>query len=135
MDAIDGSEEFVRLASEYAQTEVKQMLSQELDADSIYDGIWVCASILHLTRSELIDVFGKMAKALVTGGILYASFKYGTKEEERNGRYFIDMTEDRMTALLDRIDSFLIKDMWITSDVRSGRDDEKWLNIILQKKI
>lgn len=134
VDAVDGSPEFVRLASEYAQTEVKQMLFQELDEEELYDGIWACASILHLRRDELLIVFDKMAKALVADGILYASFKYGTKEQERNGRYFIDMTESRMTELLDEVDRFITKDMWTTSDVRPGRDDEKWLNIILQKK-
>lgn len=92
VDAIDGSEEFVKWASEYIKIEVKQMLFQELDAVAIYDGIWACASILHLRKEELREVFVKMAKALVSKGIIYTSFKYGTDEQERNGRHFTDMT-------------------------------------------
>ncbi len=134
VDAIDGSEKFVQMASEYAQIPVKQMLFQELDAVDIYDGIWACASILHLPKDALLDVFKKMAKALVEDGVVYTSFKYGTQEMERNGRYFVDMTEDKITAILDRIGVFLTEDMWITSDVRPGREDEKWLNLILRKK-
>lgn len=134
VDAIDGSAEFTRMASEYTQIEVRQMLFQELDEENTYDGIWACASILHLTQIELLDVLGKMARALVEEGIVYASFKYGTQETVRNGRFFIDMTEDKMECFLSQVNLFLVKDIWITSDARRGREDEKWLNIILQKK-
>lgn len=134
VEATDGSAELVKMAAEYTQTEVKQMLFQDLDSEGIYDGIWACSSILHLRREELEDVFVKMARALVSKGVLYTSFKYGTEEEERNGRYFTDMTEDKMNQLLKRVDLFLIEDMWTTSDVRPGREDERWLNMILRKK-
>jgi len=134
VEATDGSAELVKMAAEYTQTEAKQMLFQDLDSEGIYDGIWACSSILHLRREELEDVFVKMARALVSKGVLYTSFKYGTEEEERNGRYFTDMTEDKMNQLLKRVDLFLIEDMWTTSDVRPGREDERWLNMILRKK-
>lgn len=135
VDAIDGSIEFVKIASEYAQIEVKHMFFQELDTVERYDGIWACSSILHLTREELPDMFAKMARALVPGGVLYTSFKYGAEETERNGRYFTDMTEDKMNILLDKVRMFVTEDMWTTSDVRPGREDERWLNIILRKSM
>ena len=53
---------------------------------------------------------------------------------ERNGRYFTDMTEETFSNLLQNIKELKIEDQWITSDVRPGRGDEKWLNIILRKK-
>lgn len=134
VDAVDGAIEFVKLASEYTGVQVKQMLFQELDVDGIYDGIWACSSILHLPGKELEDVLGKMAKALVSRGIAYISFKYGHWEGERNGRYFTDMTEEKMKCMLDKTDIFLIEDMWVTSDVRPGREDEQWLNLILRKR-
>lgn len=134
VDAIDGSAEFARLASEYAQIEVKQMLFQELDAVECYDGIWACSSILHLTYEELLDVFAKMERALVSKGIVYTSFKYGTEEAERNGRYFTDMTEEKIKSLLNKVDMFAEVEMWVTADVRPGRGKEQWLNLILQKK-
>lgn len=133
VDAIDGSSELVKMASEYAQIEVKQMLFQELQAVGVYDGIWACSSILHLTKDELADVMERMEKALVSKGIIYMSFKYGTEENERKGRHFTDMTEDKMKDLLDKVGLFMTEDMWVTSDVRPGREDEKWLNIIVRK--
>ena len=62
------------------------------------------------------------------------SFKYGTFEGERNGRYFTDMTEETFAKLIQDMDELEIEEQWITSDVRSGRGEEKWLNLILRKE-
>lgn len=134
-DASDGSAELVKIASDYTGTEVKQQLFQDLDAVGLYDGIWACSSILHLSYEELILVFEKIAEALVSRGIFYTSFKYGVEETVRNGRFFMDMTEDKFNAFLEKVGLFSIEEMWKTSDVRPGRDDEKWLNLILRKKL
>lgn len=133
-DAIDGSEELCRIASEYTGVPVKQMLFQELNADDEYDGIWACSSILHSTYYELIDILKKLARALKKEGILYASFKYGNFEGMRNGRYFIDLTEDKLQKILQETKVFDLKEKWITTDIRPGRDEEKWINMILTKK-
>lgn len=132
--ATDGSEELCKLASQYTGIPVQQMLFQELDAVEQYDGIWACSSILHLPQEELISVLEKMATALTPQGIIYTSFKYGDFAGERNGRYFTDMTETSFAALVQNITSLETEEQWITSDVRPGRGDEKWLNVILRKK-
>ncbi len=132
--ATDGSEELCKLASEYTGIPVKQMLFQELDEVEQYDGIWACSSILHLPLEELISVLGKMSTALKPHGIIYTSFKYGDFAGERNGRYFTDMTETTFAALMQNIASLETEEQWITSDVRPGRGEEKWLNVILRKK-
>lgn len=132
--ATDGSEELCKLASQYTGIPVQQMLFQELDAVEQYDGIWACSSILHLPQEELISVLEKMATALKPQGIIYTSFKYGDFAGERNGRYFTDMTETSFVALMQNITSLETEEQWITSDVRPGRGEEKWLNVILRKK-
>lgn len=43
------------------------------------------------------------------------------------------MTEEKMDKLLKDVNSFDILEMWVTSDVRPGRAEEKWLNMILRK--
>lgn len=134
VDAIDGSEELCKLASEIAGIEVKHMYFQELSEVEKYDGIWACSSILHLTYNDLENVMKKMSLALKANGIIYTSFKYGTFSGERNGRYFTDMTEDSFDELLKRIPELEIEEQWITSDVRPGRGEETWLNLILKKK-
>ena len=133
VDAVDGSEQLCRIASEYTGIKVRPMLFQELDEKEKYDGIWACSSILHLPKNELKAVFMKMFKALKEDGIIYTSFKYGDFEGERNGRYFTDFTEKTFEEFVGEIDNLQVKEEWITGDVRPGRGEEKWLNVILQK--
>ncbi len=134
VDAIDGSERMCEIAEKYTGIIIKHMYFQDLEEVDKYNGIWACASILHLNREELVDVLGRMARALKDKGIIYASFKYGTYEGERNGRYFTDMTEETFAELLEQVPELEIEDEWITLDVREDRTDEKWLNLILRKR-
>ena len=134
VDAIDGSKELCKLASEYTGIEVKNMFFQELVEVDKYDGIWACSSILHLPIDELTKVMRKMVVALKENGIIYTSFKYGTFAGERNGRFFTDMTEETFAEFLSRIDGLEVEEQWTTSDVRPGRGEEKWLNLILRKR-
>ena len=131
--ATDGSAELCRLASEFTGIKVKEMLFQELDAINQYDGIWACSSILHLSKKELLPVIQKMCEALKDNGIIYTSFKYGDFEGERNGRYFTDFTEKTFREVIEKVPELKIEEHWITSDVRPGRGEEKWLNLILRK--
>lgn len=133
VEAIDGSSELCKIASKYTGLEVKQMLFQELDSIEKYDGIWACSSILHLPKKELKLVLRKMGTALKENGTVYTSFKYGEFEGQRNGRYFTDFTIEMFTEFIQGIDNLKLEECWITGDVRHGRGEEKWLNLILQK--
>ena len=134
VDAIDGSEQLCQIASDHTGIKVRQMLFQELEANEKYNGIWACASILHLPKKELKKVLKKMLTALKTDGWIYTSFKYGEYEGNRNGRYFTDFTIDTFTDFVQGIQNLRIEEHWITGDVRPGRGEEKWLNLILQKE-
>lgn len=134
VDAVDGSEQLCRIASEYTGIKVRQMLFQELDEKEKYDGIWACASILHLPKKQLREVLKNMYAALKSKGWIYISFKYGEFEGERNGRYFTDFTTDTFKDFIHDMHGLKIEEQWITGDVRPGRGEEKWLNLLLQKK-
>ena len=132
--AIDGSSEMCRVASEYIGIQVRQMLFEELNEKDCYDGIWACSSILHLPKENLKCVFFKMRDALHSEGIIYTSFKYGSFEGERNGRYFMDFTIETFSEFIKEVSGIRIEEKWISKDVRPGRDEEKWLNLILRKR-
>lgn len=134
VDAIDGSKELCKLASKFTGIEVKNMCFEELSEIDKYDGIWACSSILHLPIAELVKVMKKMEVALKGNGIIYTSFKYGTFTGERNGRFFTDMTEDTFAEFMKEVENLEVEEQWTTSDVRPGRGEEKWLNLILRKK-
>jgi len=131
--ATDGSVELCKFASELSGIEVKQMFFEELSEIETYDGIWACSSILHLPYVELKDVMQKMIRAVKSGGIIYTSFKYGTFEGERNGRYFTDMDEAKLNEFLQNFSDVKLEALWVKGDVRPDRSAEKWLNLILRK--
>ncbi|MEE3488330.1 MAG: class I SAM-dependent methyltransferase [Bulleidia sp.] len=133
VNACDGSAELVKSAREYTGLEVQQMLFTELNEIKKYQGIWACASILHCSHEELIEVLKRIHDALVPHGILYTSFKYGSDEGMRNGRYFIDCNEKKLDAILKETPGFTVLKQWQTGDVRPGRGNEKWLNVLLQR--
>ena len=133
MDSMDGCREFCISASQLTGIPVRHMLFQELNEIDYYDGIWACSSILHVSKKDLKDVFTRMIRALHQDGIIYTSFKYGEYEGERNGRYFTDFTIESFKEFIADYDDVIIEDYWFSGDVRPGREEEKWLNLILRK--
>ncbi len=131
--AVDGSEELCRLASAHIGQEVICATFQDYEPDGSFDGIWACASLLHLKYDEIAPVMARMAAHLAPGGCFYASFKYGDFEGLRNGRYFTDMTEDRFARILEQLPGLTLAEQFVTEDVRPGRV-EKWLNGWMRKE-
>lgn len=134
VDAMDGSDELCQAATNFTGIQVKKMDFLDLNEIQTYDGIWACASILHLPYQNFPLMFARIFQALRKNGVVYVSFKYGSFEGMRNGRYFTDMTEEKLAYVLEKISDFFIIRQWISSDIREGREDEKWLNLILRKE-
>ena len=137
--ALDGSKEMCRQASAYLGQEVQCRRFEEIDEKEVYDGIWACASLLHVPYEILPNVIARLIDALVDGGVLYASFKYGEEEREAGGRYFTDLREEGWKKVLEEAEEEIkgsrleTVECFVTGDVREGRGDERWLNILICK--
>ena len=162
VEAFDASAELVALARQLSGKPIAQMRFQDVDAVERYDGIWCCASLLHVSNSELPEVMTKLAIALKPGGVGYLSFKHGRGEREKHGRRFTDMNAAGLQKLVAGINTHVsnilakttmgIREeagsedatgnrfalettkIWQTGDVRIGRGDEVWLNAIIRKR-
>ena len=132
VSALDGSEELCKLASEYSGIHVKCADFLSLNEHSLYDAIWACASIIHVPSNQLPILLGKMRDAVKDNGVIYASFKYGDFEGERNGRFFVDMTEEGFHDLLKKVDGLTIVEEWTSGDVRKDKAGS-WYDVILRK--
>ncbi|MBO4326260.1 MAG: class I SAM-dependent methyltransferase [Clostridia bacterium] len=128
--AVDGCEELCEFTRLRAGCPVRTLRFEELDYEDSFDGVWACASLLHLRKSELPRVFRLIRRALKKDGVFYASFKYGELEREKNGRLFSDMTEDSIRGLISEAGGFREIDLWVTNDARPDRADEQWVNIL-----
>ncbi|WP_375278961.1 class I SAM-dependent methyltransferase [Pseudoalteromonas marina] len=132
VSAFDASPALAKLASNYLQQPVEVKTFQELECVNKYDGIWCCASLLHVPKAELPQVFLKLQNALKPDGVLYVSFKYGTQERVHNGREFTDLNESALTALITHHTELEIIKQWQTVDQRPERESEVWLNALIK---
>jgi len=133
VEAFDASSAMVELAREHTGLPVKVMTFANVDWKEEFDGIWCCASLLHVPAVELPGVMRRLADALKPGGVWYVSFKYGDGEREVDGRRFTDMDEDDLNTLVSSLTAMEVGEVWLTQDKRPDRK-EIWVNGILRKK-
>ena len=129
--AFDAAPALAELASAHGGLPVAVLRLEEIDWQNHFDGIWACASLLHLSLPELPNVLRRLATALKPGGVLFTSFKQGHGEREHGGRRFTDLDEAGLAALLRTAPCFTRLETWITLDRRPDRADERWLNMLL----
>ena len=129
--SMDPSEEMIKHGEEIGLPHLIRGQAQDLHEKEAYDGIWACASLLHVPYEDLKEVFRRCRTALKPEGIMYASFKVGDYDGIRSGRHYTDMNIDRAEELI-KDTGLVIKKCFYNDDVRPGRKD-KWINLIMAK--
>lgn len=129
--ALDLSEKLAKKASEYIGQDILIQDMRELEFESEFIGVWACASILHLRTEEINGVFKRVFKSLKEGGVFYLSFKYGKFDYIKDGREFTCFDEERFKSYFPEYRD-RIMEIFQTSDMRVGREGEKWLNIFFK---
>jgi len=132
VEAFDASEKMALYASEYSGIQVRTTSFLQFNTKSNFDGIWACASLLHVKESEIEGTINHLALFLKKQGVFYLSFKLGDGERQDGERLFLDMTEVRLRKIIKKLINLKLKELWITKDVR-GEERPAWLNIILYK--
>lgn len=133
--SIDGSTELAKAASKIIGKEVLVSKFEELSLTDKYDGIWACASLLHVNRKDILAVIKNVASYLKIDGAFYMSFKYGANEYiDDKGRYFNCYTEESFNELINDVKGLKVKSIYKTIDIVPGRGDITWLNILCTKE-
>ena len=128
--AFDSSAKMVELATSQTGIAINQMRFQDLNHDQEYDGIWACASLLHVPAGEIDDVLKRFSRALKPGGVCFMSFKQGDGERIEEGRRFIDFTEATLREKLTQIPGITIRRIWGCED-QAGRPEVRWVNALV----
>ena len=118
----------------------------EIEFADRFNGIWACASLLHVPEKELENVLAIFHRALKRDGVLYASWKYGEAERSDGERFYCDMTEEKLRRVLERADLearegrearaglFDCLECWVAEDALPSGREQKWLNVVWRKK-
>ncbi len=131
--AFDASVEMVKRSSQLIGQAVMLTTFEEFHWDDVFDGIWACASLLHVQKNHMIAAIENLARHLKPHGTFYMSFKYGARDYEKEGRHFTCYQENSFDDLMSRVETLTIVEMFKTVDVRLDRPGEYWLNCILRK--
>jgi hypothetical protein len=68
--AFDALSALAGLASEHCGLPVEVRRFQEVDWEGRFDGIWACASLLHVSMAELPEVLRRLGRVLKPDGVL-----------------------------------------------------------------
>ena len=155
---LDASEAMCKCAEDLTGRKALCMGFEEIEFADRFDGIWACASLLHVSEKELENVLSIFHRALKRDGVLYASWKYGEAERMDGGRFYCDMTEEKLRRVLARADLkaragletnkglkareglearvglFDCLECWVAEDALPSGREQKWLNVMLGKR-
>jgi ubiquinone/menaquinone biosynthesis C-methylase UbiE len=103
--------------------------------DGAFDGLWVCASFLHIPKRDGPAVLRAFQRALRPRGLVYIGVKEGEGErwveQSVDGRRFFAFYQE---AELDRLlaqQGFSIREGWLADD-SIGRP-ERWINRLAER--
>jgi SAM-dependent methyltransferase len=131
VEAFDASAEMCHLASSLTGQTVRQQTFDQVDSVAAFDGVWACASLLHVGRDRIDAVLANLCRALKPGGMMFISFKLRNGEWKKGGRFFNGYDEGSFRTLLSRHLTLRLHSVWISDDVRPQRAGEKWLNALV----
>ena len=134
VDAFDASKVMVDFARGFLNSAVTHCSFEEFDSFKHYQGIWACASLLHLDSARLAPTIQHLAGFLATNGFFYSSFKLGSQRRiSQDGRMFLDLDQAGAVKLEKALPSLVMHKLWTTDDQRVSKASSKWLNILWRK--
>ena len=128
---LDASEELVKIACNQLDIPVEAGLIEEWIADETFDGIWCCASLMHLDDISFDRFLSNLRFSLRPGGALFISVKEGIESGvSEDGRYFRDFSEETLNSFLSHYKDLRLEKVWYTND-KLQRKSFRWLNAII----
>lgn len=137
--AIDGSEAFVEHTKSLIGDKAKLCMFDQFRPVQLYgrevrfDGLWASASLLHVAEESLINVIDNFMYYLKADGIFFLSFKKSDKNFSKDDREFTNFTIDKWMKFIEGSHFANVLEIFETKDIREGKEDETWINIIMEK--
>ena len=133
VEAFDASSALVDWARKKTGLPIELCTFADYSRSKRFDGIWACASLLHLELQDAKQAIAKLFGMLRENGVLYASFKLGHGVRIDGERQFLDLHEEDLPALIDACGKPEVFRVWRTHDSRPGREAEEWINFLLRR--
>ena len=129
---LDAAKELLKLAEERLGIKTVYADMSEYKAAAPYDGIWCCASLIHLNDEEKARFFRNLDRNLKPGGVLFLSVKDGAETGRDSDGVFTDScTEAELRKYLEEAGCVMLE-CKVTADAM-GRSGVRWLNVFARK--
>lgn len=130
---IDLAEEFITLNKEhFPEIEFKKMDMLQLTfKENEFDGVWSCASLLHLEKTDIKQALQEAYRILKSEGVFYLSLKTTKKDKpkqlDNDKRFFEYYEEDEIIKILENIGFEII------FQKTELLNKNEWINLLIQK--
>ena len=129
---LDASEQLIKIAQDKLNIPVEVGNIENWVADKTFDGIWCCASLMHLDDNSIDRFLSNLRHNLRKGGVLFISVKEGIESGiSEDGRFFRDFDEELLRTFLRHYKNMRIEKVWYTED-KLHRNSFRWLNAIIR---
>lgn len=133
VDALDSSKKLCELVNKKLGIKPINSRIQDWKPDKGYDGIWACASLLHLKTDEFETFLTSLPIYLNIHGVLFASVKSGIQTGfSEDGRFFQNYSEDSIKDIINKNQGLTLKELWYSQD-SLDRDGFRWMNFIAMR--
>ena len=130
--AVDASINMCEIVREIEGIDVINEEFDKLDLEQNYDGIWACASLLHIKKDEIETLLQMLFEHLCQGGVMYASWKYGHGEQFEGERFYSYLDENELGKIVKGITGIVKYNIWLSEEFRDDKTIS-WINIIIEK--
>lgn len=125
--SVDNSEHAKQFAKRKYNIDV-DLMDIEQPIGGAFDGIWSCASLVHMNKEKIHEVLSGLKNNLTTNGIIYISLKYGEGTIESNNQIYYLYNESLVEDLISF--DYQVLDMKIS---QNNNPMNSWIEFIIQK--
>lgn len=129
VSCLDPVVNFYNLALENNFEAYNQCITQ-INLSNQFDGIWACASLLHVDSTLINKAFYKCHKALRNNGVMFCSFKTSESSDVKDNRYFNYLSIDKLKEICIT-NKFSIIEIKESSDKLNRGNN--WISVIIRK--
>lgn len=127
--ALDPSIKMCEATAQLTSLKPLNISAQEINFENEFNGIWACASLLHVPKSVLPCIIYKIRKSLKKDGVFYSSWKLGDCERVDEGKYSVYYNQESILNILNEYMTTV--ESWINND--HIRSNLRWINIICKR--
>lgn len=132
--AMDGSKAMVDHVRGLLGGRVEWATFEDYQTTLTFDGIWACASLLHVSEEDMPKIVRKYRDLLNPEGIFFMSFKKGKEDYTYEGRSFICYEENRLRQMIEKVGGLEVLMIKETPSAKVDCEEEYWISALCKRK-